>query len=117
MVVAVVVVSAVAILAVVAMAALGAWLARRAADETRRQMHAALMEERSGWLAQQQASQEERQMLLDRLSDREGRQVAVFQPHAATAEPARQPVGWDADLEPFDFEKAAREEGGEDVAG
>ena len=113
MIVALVVIAVVGISAVAGTAVLGAFLARRAADETREQMHAALVDERTGWFEQHRAWQEERKMLLDRLSDREGRQVSVFQPApVATPEPKRSPVAWDRDLEPFDFEKVVKEEEG-----
>jgi hypothetical protein len=76
-------------------------------------MHQALIDERTIWLGQAQAWGEERKMLLERLSDREGRQVAAIFPPASTTpdDPVeRRPLGWDPDLQPFDFETAMGEE-------
>jgi len=116
LVVALVIVSCVAMVAVAGGAFMGMWLARRASDETRAQMHASLVDERAVWLEQAKAWQEERKLLLDRLSDREGRVAAVFQgPKLVETTPTeRKAVEWDEDLRPFNF---AEVEGGEGGAG
>jgi hypothetical protein len=92
-------------------AELGHRASRASADQTRAQMHSALVDERTLWLDQARAWQEERRMLLERLSDREGRQVAAFMPVPTPATPVEhRPVEWDPDLQPFDFEKAVKEQ-------
>jgi hypothetical protein len=113
--IALVVVASVAMLSVLGACLYGLYAARKAADETRAQMHSALVDERSLWLDQQRAWSEERMMLLDRISSRDGSVLDVLR--GPTAEPEKpvptEPVEWDPDLEPFEFETA---EGGGDGA-
>lgn len=115
MVIALIVISVVAILSVGGASAYGLWAARRAADETRAQMHSALVDERTLWLEQSRAWGEERKMLLERLTERERGVLDMLRAPALVPpeKPQTVPVEWDSDLEPFGFER----EGGEDGAG
>ena len=73
---------------------------RKQLEDERGQHHAQMIDERAAWVTLHREMQEERKMLLDRLSDREGRQVAaIFPPRDEPARPRETvPVPWDDDL-------------------